>query len=358
MESAIAEISPLESKEKVERKKAVLLDVRERDEWNAGHIPDAIHIPRGELEKKIEHQVPDKTTEIICQCRSGKRSLLAAQTLKQLGYTNVVSMNGGIEFWSESGFPTEKKTLLSKKEEIRYTHHLRLPEIGEEGQLKLKRAKVLIIGAGGLGSPAALYLTAAGVGTIGIVDDDAIEISNLQRQILHTTDRMGKSKVESAQQTLNALNPTIEIQIYNVRLTKENASSLIAPYDIVINASDNFETRYIINDICLQLETPQLHGSVDQWEGEVTLFLSGKGCYRCLYPEAPTESCGCNERGVLGVIPGIIGTLQALEAIKWILGKGELLTQRLLRYNGLKGSFTEIMWKQDPHCQYCREKHV
>jgi sulfur-carrier protein adenylyltransferase/sulfurtransferase len=334
----------------------ILLDVREISEWQQGYIEGAVHLPLGQLESEAESLLSDKNQDIICYCAAGHRSLMAAEILQHLGYGHVVSMAGGIYGWMEASYSLAgSSSALSEQEQLRYDRHLRLPEVGMEGQKKLLEAKVLIVGAGGLGSPAAYYLAAAGVGTLGIVDDDKVELSNLQRQILHTTDRVGTLKVESAQKTLADYNPTIKVVTYPERLTSQNVETLLSPYDIIIDGSDNFPTRYLINDACVLLKKPLVHGSVQGFSGQVTVFGGSQGCYRCLYPEPPPAEMApnCAEAGVLGVLPGVIGLLQAVEAVKLIIDQGDSLSGRLLCYDALKAGFSELKLKPDPECAYC-----
>ena len=351
----VPEISVHEAAEQ-QKSKAIILDVRETNEWNEGHIPGAIHAARGTLELKIEKLIADKETQIICHCGGGTRSLLAARTLKELGYTHVSSMAGGFRTWKQEGFPIEVTQDFSEEEKQFYSRHFNLPEVKEEGQKKLKTAKVLIVGAGGLGSPSAFYLAAAGIGTLGIIDFDIVELSNLQRQILHRVDRVGKLKVDSAKQTLNALNPHIKVVTFTEALTLENAGEILANFDIIVDGSDNFKTRYLINDICCELKKPFVHGSVLKFEGHIGLFWPGKSpCYRCLFAEAPPVELApsCAEAGVLGVLPGVIGTLQAMETLKWILEKETWLGQ-LMIYNALKGDFRKIKLDAKTRCAHCR----
>lgn len=350
----IRELTAQESFKKVQKEpKTVIIDVRDTENWNELHIPGAIHIPRGLLELKIEEHIPDKNTPIICHCGGGTRSLLSAKSLKEMGYTDAYSMAGGFREWKEAGFPTESSYGLTTEEKRRYEGHFNIPEVGEEGQRKLKKAKVLLVGAGGLGSPAAYYLTAAGIGTLGIVDFDKVETSNLHRQILHSVMDIGKTKTESAKEKLLRLNPNIHVETYAVKLTKENVEEILKPYDVIVDGSDNFPTRYLINDACLRLKKPNAHGSIYRFEGQVSVFCTEGGpCYRCLFPEPPPPEVApsCAEAGVLGVLPGVIGTLQAVETIKWILGKGESLAGRLICYDALKGSFKELKLKRNPTC--------
>lgn len=354
--NSIKEVTPKEAKARCQAdSRALLLDVREQEEWNARHIPGALHVPLAQIEKEASTQFPDKTTPIICQCRSGKRSLIAAQTLKKLGFTDVTSLAGGIQAWEQAGFPIITGKVLSEDDRLRYARHIALPEIGEAGQQKLLQAKVLIIGAGGLGSAAATYLAAAGVGTLGIVDFDVVELSNLQRQILHTTSRIGTNKVDSAQQALRAINPTICIEPHAVKLTRETIVKLMEPYQIILDGSDNFPTRALVSDACLLLHKPHIYGSVDRLTGEASTFWPEQNgpCYRCLYPALPENACSCTEAGVLGIVPGIIGLLQAMEAIKILIGQGKQLIGRLIRFDALQTTFREFTIAPDPACRSC-----
>jgi len=336
-----------------------LIDVRERDEFVDGHIEGAEFVPRGLLDLKIENLVPNKDDEVILYCGGGTRSALAAKSLEEIGYANVKSMDGGFGAWKEAGHPVHIQETLSQDELTRYSRHLKIPEVGEEGQLELLDSKVLMLGAGGLGSPAALYLAAAGVGQIGIIDSDVVDRSNLQRQILHTDERVGDPKTESARQTLNALNPDIEIEEFNTRLDSENVLDIFEGYDLIVDGGDNFPTRYLINDACVQLGIPNVHGSVFRFEGQVTVFHPEEEgpCYRCLYPEPPPPELApsCQEAGVLGVLPGIIGMLQANEVIKLLLDIGEPMTGRLLSFDGLKTEFRELKLDRDPECPVCAD---
>lgn len=335
---------------------AVLVDVREQMEWNAGYIEGAIHVPRGYLELQIEEAVPDKATPLIVYCAGGTRSLLAGATLRQMGYTDVVSLAGGYNAWTASGLPTAKPVVLNADQRRRYSRHLLVPEVGEAGQTKLLQSRVLLIGAGGLGSPAAYYLAAAGVGTLGIIDDDVVDDSNLQRQILHNTKRIGQPKVESARETINALNPDIKVIAIQDRLSRENIHDLIAQYDVILDGTDNFPTRYLLNDASIIARKPVVHGSVFRFEGQVTVFQPFAGpCYRCLFPLPPPPELApnCAEAGVLGVLPGTIGLLQATEVIKLLLGIGEPLVGRLLTYDALTETFDELRLTRNPHCPAC-----
>ena len=337
-------------------KSPVLLDVRESDEWRQGHLEGALSLPRGFLEIKVETAVPNKETPIIAYCAGGVRSLLAAKAMKEMGYQNVSSMAGGYTAWKNGGFNWVQDFQYTSEQLIRYSRHFLLPEVGEDGQAKLLQAKVLMIGAGGLGSPSAYYLAAAGVGTIGIIDNDVVDISNLQRQILHANDRVGMAKVESAKKTLEALNPDVKVVPYHAKLTSENIMEIIKDYDLVVDGCDNFPTRYLVNDACVLARKPNVHGSIFQFEGQATVFYPGKGpCYRCLYPEPPPAELApsCAEAGVLGVLPGLIGVIVALEAVKIILGKGETLVGRLLHFNTLTMEINTLKLRRDPNCPMC-----
>jgi adenylyltransferase/sulfurtransferase len=337
-------------------KSPVLLDVRESDEWRQGHLEGALPLPRGFLEIKVESAVPNKETPIIAYCAGGVRSLLAAKAMKEMGYQNVSSMAGGYAAWKNGGFKWVQDFQYTPEQLIRYSRHFLLPEVGEDGQAKLLQAKVLMVGAGGLGSPSAYYLAAAGVGTLGIIDNDVVDISNLQRQILHANDRVGTPKVESAKKTLEGLNPDIKVIPYQAKLTSENIMDIIKDYDVVVDGCDNFPTRYLVNDACVLTGKPNVHGSIFQFEGQATVFYPGKGpCYRCLYPEPPPAEMApsCAEAGVLGVLPGLIGVIEALEAIKIILGKGETLVGRLLHFNTLTMEINTLKLRRDPNCPMC-----
>lgn len=334
-----------------------LIDVREMEEFRQGSIPGAIHIPRGFLELKIEDRIPDRNTPVVLFCAGGTRSLLAAESLRRLGYGQVSSLIGGFRRWKDEGRDCETPAVLGDWERQRYARHLTIPEVGEEGQKRLLESKVLLIGAGGLGSPAAFYLGAAGVGTIGICDFDVVDESNLQRQILHTTDRVGTDKTESAKTTLLALNPRLKVETFNERLSSKNVARIFEPFDVIVDGSDNFPTRYLVNDASVLLGMPNVHGSVYRFEGQVTVFWPGKGpCYRCLYPEPPPADMApsCAEAGVLGILPGVIGLLEAVETIKIILGIGDILIGRLLAYDALKATFHELKLRKNPECAYCR----
>jgi molybdopterin/thiamine biosynthesis adenylyltransferase/rhodanese-related sulfurtransferase len=334
----------------------VVLDVREPDEHDQGAVPGALHIPRGHLESQIEAKVLDRATPIVVYCAGGVRSAFAAKTLQDLGYTDVVSMAGGFGRWKDEGRDWKVPVTLSAEQRNRYQRHVLLPEIGVDGQAKLLDSKVLLLGAGGLGSPAALYLAAAGVGTIGIVDMDEVDASNLQRQILHNLDRIGERKVDSAKKTLALLNSDVNVVTHDTRLSADNVLDLIAGYDVIIDGADNFPSRYLLNDASLKQRIPVVHGSIFRFEGQATVFEPFVGpCYRCMIPEPPPAELApsCAEAGVLGVLPGIIGSIQALEAIKLILGLGETLRGRLLAYDALEQSFRTFKVLRDPQCPAC-----
>ncbi len=363
MEEARTEIKELpagEVNDLLERDgKHILLDVREREEYREGHLDGALSLPRGFLEIKVESTIPDKSAPIIAYCAGGVRSLLAAKAMKEMGYQNVISMSGGYSAWKTAGYKWVQDRQFTQEQATRYSRHFLLPEVGEEGQAKLLDAKVLMVGAGGLGSPAAYYLAAAGVGTLGIVDNDVVDLSNLQRQILHTNDRVGKPKTESAKQTIQALNPDVRVIPYQEKLTSQNIMRIIDDYDIIVDGCDNFPTRYLVNDACFIAKKPNVHGSIFQFEGQATVFYPGKGpCYRCLYPEPPPPDMApsCQEAGVLGVLPGLIGVIQALETIKLIIGKGDPLVGKLLCFNTLSMDINTLTLKPDPACPLCGEK--
>jgi adenylyltransferase/sulfurtransferase len=333
-----------------------VIDVRERDEYEQGYIPGAIHVPRGNLETRIERAVLDRATPIVIYCASGVRSVYAAKTLGEMGYTDVVSMSGGFAAWKENGHEWKLPRTLTHDQLERYSRHVLIPEVGEEGQLRLLDSKVLLIGAGGLGSPAAVYLAAAGVGTLGVIDADIVDVSNLQRQIVHTVDRVGQPKVDSAETAINAINPEVNVVKYTARLTSENVLDVISGYDVIVDGTDNFPTRYLLNDASLVAGIPVVHGSIYQFEGSVTVYRPYDGpCYRCQFPEPPPPELApsCAEGGVLGVLPGVIGTLQATEAIKLVLGIGDPLVGRQLRYDALTMEFVELRMHRDPNCPVC-----
>jgi molybdopterin/thiamine biosynthesis adenylyltransferase/rhodanese-related sulfurtransferase len=338
---------------------ALFVDVREQDEWDEGHIPGAVHIPRGYLESRIETAAPDRARQVVVYCAGGSRSAFAAKTLEELGYENVVSLAGGYTDWKRNGYPTQLPQSLSADQRSRYSRHLLIPEVGVEGQTKLLESRVLLIGAGGLGSPASLYLAAAGVGTLGIVDDDRVDASNLQRQIAHSTERLGEWKADSAQRTIEALNPDVDVITYKERLTSENVERILGDgWDVILDGADNFPTRYLVNDASVWHGVPVVHGSIYRFEGQVTVFKPGDGpCYRCLFPTPPPPELApsCAEGGVLGVLPGIVGSLQANETIKLLLGIGEPLVGRLLLFDALATEFNEVRLKKDSSCPVCGE---
>ena len=328
-----------------------LLDVREPDEYEQGAIDGSVHIARGQLESSIENRIADRSTPVVAMCAGGVRSAFAAVTLEQLGYTEVVSMDGGFNKWKDEGRQWQRPRTLSPEQRNRYQRHLLVPEVGEAGQIKLLDAKVLLLGAGGLGSPAALYLAAAGVGTIGIIDMDVVDESNLQRQILHNVDRVGDRKVDSAKKTLTALNPDVNVVTYDTRLGADNIMDILDGYDVVVDGADNFPSRYLLNDASVKLGIPVVHGSIFRFEGQVTVFdPRGGPTYRDMLPEPPPPEMApsCAEAGVLGVLPGIVGSVQALEAIKLILGVGDSLRGRLIAFDALEMSFREFKLREHP----------
>jgi molybdopterin/thiamine biosynthesis adenylyltransferase/rhodanese-related sulfurtransferase len=334
-----------------------IIDVRESDEQQAGKLPGALLLPRGFLEMRIEEKA-ERTEDIVLYCAGGTRSALAARTLQQMGYTRVVSMAGGFNRWSDASYPVEKPVVLTPAQKERYRRHIILPEVGEEGQAKILGARVLLLGAGGLGSPAALYLAAAGVGTLGIVDADVVDLSNLQRQVIHNQERRGQPKVLSAKATIEGLNPDVKVRTFQERLTSENVLRIMEGFDMVVDGGDNFPTRYLLNDACVMLGKPNIHGSIFRFEGQVTTFIPRQGpCYRCLYPEPPPPEFApsCAEAGVLGVLPGIVGLMQATEALKLILGKGQSLAGRLVSFDALSTRFHELKLRRDPKCPVCAD---
>jgi molybdopterin/thiamine biosynthesis adenylyltransferase/rhodanese-related sulfurtransferase len=355
----IPEVSPSEAAE-LQRKGSVLIDVREPDEVAQGSPTGAERIVRGFLELRVEDVVPDPSRTVLVMCAGGARSLFAAEGLRQMGYVDVRSVAGGFNRWKQDGLPVERPRSLSAQDRERYARHILMPEVGEAGQQKLLDSKVLLIGAGGLGSPAALYLGAAGVGKLGVVDMDVVDRSNLQRQILHTDERTGTSKVASARASLLALNPAIEVVGFETRLDSSNVDRIFEGWDVVVDGSDNFATRYLVNDACVKHALPNVHGSIYRFEGQVSVFWPAyparRGpCYRCLYPEPPPPELApsCAEAGVLGVLPGVVGTLEAVETIKVLLGIGDPLVGRLLHYDALRQRFTELALAPDPACKYC-----
>jgi molybdopterin/thiamine biosynthesis adenylyltransferase/rhodanese-related sulfurtransferase len=353
----ISEISPAQLQKKMEAgDRMILIDVREKDEQEKGNLPKAHLIPRGLLELKIEDVAPIRDQEVVLYCAGGTRSALAAHSLQNLGYRKVHSLSGGYTQWAKENRPTEKQVFLNSTQLDRYSRHILMPEVGEEGQVKLLQSKVFLVGAGGLGSPTAYYLAAAGVGTLGIIDDDVVDRSNLQRQILHNESRVGESKVESAKETLKALNPDVNVITYREKLSSENVMEIIRDYDVIVNGCDNFPTRYLINDACVFLKKPLVDASIFRFEGQVTVHKPFEGpCYRCLYPEPPPPEMApsCQEAGVFGVLPGIIGCTQGIEVLKLLLNIGNPLIGRLLIFDTLKMKIREMKIRQDPDCPVC-----
>jgi molybdopterin/thiamine biosynthesis adenylyltransferase len=351
----IEEIGPIDAWQRLQSG-ALLVDVREEHEWAIGQPAGSLGLPRSHIEFQIERAAPDRDQEILLICAAGARSLLVADALQRMGYRNVASVAGGFGGWRAAGLPVEEVDALDAEARERYDRHLRLPEIGAEGQRRLLDSRVLVVGAGGLGSPSALYLAAAGIGTLGIVDDDRVERSNLQRQVLHADAAIGEAKVRSAAQRLSALNPGIRIEAVQKRFVASNADELLDGYDLVIDGADNFPTRYLINETCLRSGTPWVYGAVQGFTGQASLFVPGQGpCYRCLFPEPPPREFApnCAEAGVLGVLPGVIGLIQATEAIKWQLGLGEPLLGHVLTYDALSMRFSRIALPRDPECPGC-----
>jgi len=358
VKASIREVTPQEA-ERLRAAGATLVDVREQYEWDAGYIPGAVHVPRSYLEQNIETLVPDPATNVVIYCAGGTRSAYATKTLQALGYGDVVSMSGGFDQWKGLGLPWVSPLALTPTQQQRYSRHLLIPEVGSTGQVKLLESKVLLVGAGGLGSPAALYLAAAGVGTLGIIDFDVVEISNLQRQVIHSTDRLGEKKVDSARKTIEGLNPDVKVVGYEEALTGENVERIIAGYDVVLDGTDTFDTRYLLNDAAVAAEIPVVHASVFRFEGQLTTFIPYVGpCYRCLYPTPPPPELapGCSVAGVLGVVPGIMGLLQANEVLKLVLEIGETFAGRLLLFDALDGSFSELKLERDVNCPVCSDK--
>jgi molybdopterin/thiamine biosynthesis adenylyltransferase/rhodanese-related sulfurtransferase len=335
----------------------LFVDVRPRDEWDEGHLPGAMHLPRNNLESRVEALIPDKARTLVVYCGSGTRSVFATKTLQELGYENAVNLAGGFTDWKRNGYEFTTPVALTPAQRARYARHLLIPEVGEEGQQRLLESRVLLIGAGGLGSPASLYLAAAGVGTIGIIDPDVVDDSNLQRQIVHSTERLGEPKVDSAKRTIEALNPDVTVVPFQERLDSENVERILAHgWDVIVDGTDNFPTRYLVNDASVWHGIPVVHGSIYRFEGQVTVFHPGNGpCYRCLYPSPPPPELApsCAEGGVLGVLPGIVGSLQGSEALKLLLGAGESLAGRLLLFDALHTTFDEVAIRRNPECPVC-----
>jgi adenylyltransferase/sulfurtransferase len=354
VKAEIREVSPEEASARSGQ--AVFVDVREADEWEKGHVPGAVFIPRGFLELRVEEKVPDKDGEVIVYCAGGTRSALGARALQDLGYRNVASMSGGFTRWKEAGLGVRVPKVLSPEQKERYSRHIKVPEVGEAGQARLLESKVLLVGAGGLGCPAGLYLAAAGVGTLGFADFDVVDLSNLQRQVLHTNDSVGEKKTASAEKRIRALNPDVKVVRHDDRLEASNVMDVMAPYDLVIDGCDNFSTKYLVNDAAVLAGKTSVYGSIFRFEGQTSVFVPRQGpCYRCLFPEpTPSEMApSCDEAGVLGVLPGVVGLIQATEAVKILLGRGEPLRGRLLTYDALAMTFREYKVRRDPRCAVC-----
>ena len=359
LKKLVPEVTPHEALD-LQKQGAALVDVREPSEIAQGSPAEAYRLGRSFLELNVEEAIPDLDRTVLVTCESGLRSLFAGEELIRLGYTDVRSVGGGFTRWKNDGLPFEVPRVLDAHARERYSRHLLMPEVGEIGQLTLMDSKVLLVGAGGLGSPAALYLAAAGVGTLGIVDHDVVDRSNLQRQILHTDDRVGTPKVASARTAVESLNPSVKVVEHEVHLISDNVENIFTGYDVIVDGSDNFATRYLVNDACVKLKIPNVHGSVYRFEGQVTVFWPSYEphpgpCYRCLYPEPPPPELApsCAEAGVLGLLPGVIGLLEAVETIKILLGIGEPLVGRLLYYDALPARFSELKLERDPACRYC-----
>jgi molybdopterin/thiamine biosynthesis adenylyltransferase/rhodanese-related sulfurtransferase len=352
-------IVEIDAREAQDLEGAAWIDVREQDEWDEGHLPGAVHIPRGNLESRIENVVTDKATPVVLYCASASRSAFAAESLLALGFERPMSLAGGYTDWKRNGLEIVIPKQLSPEKRARYSRHLLIPEIGEAGQLRLLDSKILLIGAGGLGSPASLYLAAAGVGHLGIIDADIVDESNLQRQIAHSLNTLGTPKVDSARRAIEALNPDVEVTTYRERLTSENIDRILDDgWDIIVDGADNFPTRYLVNDASVWRGIPVVHGSIYRFEGQVTVFKPYEGpCYRCLYPSPPPPELApsCSEGGVLGVLPGIVGTLQTNEALKLAAEIGEPLVGRLLLFDALTTDFTEVKIRRNPDCPVCGE---
>ncbi len=364
LRNTVPEVEPGEAYS-LQQQGAVLVDVREGDEVANGSPKGALRLGRGFLELRIEEAVPDADRTLLVMCAGGTRSLFAADSLKKLGYNDVRSVAGGFNRWKNNGLSFEVPKLLDTSGRERYARHLLLPEVGEKGQIKLLDSKVLLIGAGGLGSPSAYYLAAAGVGTLGLVDHDVVDRSNLQRQILHTEARVGTSKVASARETLESLNPDVKVVAYETHLDSSNVEEILSAYDVVVDGTDNLPTRYLINDACVKLGIPNVHAAVYRFEGQLTVFHPGYekhrgGCYRCMFPEPPPPGSApsCSEIGVLGVLPGVMGVLQAVEALKLLLGMGDPLVGRMMYYDALGARFSEFKLNRNPDCRYCGDDAV
>ena len=350
-------LDPSEARAELSQNGIALLDVREQHEFEERHIEDAIHVPRGHLETRIEQFLPDRDRRVIVYCSTTNRSSLAARTMTdELGYKDVAVMDGGITLWRDRGYPVVMPRSLTQEQKERYSRHILIPEVGLEGQLKLLDSRVLLVGAGGLGSPSALYLAAAGVGTLGLVDDDVVDASNLQRQVIHNTERIGVPKTQSARLTIEALNPDVKVDEHRTRLSADNVIELISDYDVIVDGADNFPTRYLLNDASVRLRKPVVSASILAFDGQISTFVPHEGpCYRCLYPTPPPAELApsCGAAGVLGLLPGIMGLLQANEVVKLVIGKGEPLIGRLLLFEALETRFTELKVQRDPDCPIC-----
>jgi molybdopterin/thiamine biosynthesis adenylyltransferase/rhodanese-related sulfurtransferase len=354
----IEEIQPFEASEEIGGGDVVLIDTREPHEYQEAHLDGGKLVPPGLLGDEIEAAAPDKSARTIIYCRSGNRSAIAAAQMQRLGYNNVASMAGGIVLWQEQGLPVIAAEGMTAEQRERYSRHTLLPEVGVDGQIKLLNAKVLLLGAGGLGAPTALYLAAAGVGTIGLVDDDVVDASNLQRQVIHNTERIGMPKTKSAKIFIEALNPDVNVVEHRIRLDASNILGILEDYDIVVDGADNFPTRYLLNDASVRLRKPVVSASILSFDGQISTFVPFEGpCYRCLYPTPPPAEMApsCSANGVLGVMAGTMGTLQANEVIKLVLGAGDPLIGRLLLYDALSTRFTELKVRRDPDCPICGE---
>jgi molybdopterin/thiamine biosynthesis adenylyltransferase/rhodanese-related sulfurtransferase len=359
VKNRIEEVDPARAQEQIERDGAVLVDVREPHEWDEAHLAGAKLAPMATVTERIAELAPDRSQRVLLLCRVGNRSARAADTLTgELGYENVASIAGGIEAWRDAGLPVVEAEGLTPDQRMRYSRHTLLPEVGVEGQLKLLDSKVLLIGAGGLGAPSAFYLAAAGIGTLGLVDDDVVDESNLQRQVIHNTERVGMPKTESARLSIQALNPDVEVVEHRARLDGDNIIDIIGDYDILVDGADNFPTRYLLNDAAVRLRKPVVSASILAFDGQISTFVPFEGpCYRCLYPVPPPPEMApsCGAAGVLGVMAGVMGLLQANEVIKLAAGIGEPLVGRLLLYDSLGTRFTELKVKRDPDCPICGE---
>ncbi|HET6571688.1 MAG TPA: molybdopterin-synthase adenylyltransferase MoeB [Solirubrobacterales bacterium] len=358
MKQRVEEIEPFEAAQEIEGGEVVLVDTREPHEYQEAHLENGKLVPPGLLGDEIAEAAPDRSARTILYCRSGNRSFLAAEQLQALGYTDVASLAGGILAWQEQGLPVVAASGMTAEQRDRYSRHTLLPEVGVDGQLKMLNAKVLLIGAGGLGAPTALYLAAAGIGTLGLVDDDVVDASNLQRQVIHNTERIGRPKTESARKTIEALNPDVNVVEHNLRMSSDNIVELLSDYDVIVDGADNFPTRYLLNDASVRLRKPVVSASILSFDGQISTFVPFEGpCYRCLYPTPPPAELApsCSANGVLGVMAGTMGLLQANEVLKLVLGIGEPLIGRLLLFEALSTRFTELKVRRDPNCPICGE---